>query len=202
MCTAADLSDCHLVGSRTPAGMDVKGDGKAAVHRSAAHSGAQTLDVRPPAVLFGHAPGKVDGQLRVDHAPVLPPSRPLFRDVHHRQIQHFQQAVVCGKHRFGLGHLAQLAVEALYGVGGVGAAVFFCPHTYPCAACCKVTIHLSSCLAQPCQRTSASLNRSSEPVLPIPRWLLLQKYMTEHVCLRIFLYLNLRCVIPFVHRNI
>ena len=85
---------------------------------------------------------------------------------------------------------------------GLGAAVFFCPHTYPCAACCKVTIHLSSCLAQPCQRTSASLNRSSEPVLPIPRWLLLQKYMTEHVCLRIFLYLNLRCVIPFVHRNI
>ena len=55
----------------------------------------------------------------MDHAPVLPPSRPLFRDVHHRQIQHFQQAVVCGKHRFGLGHLAQMATETLYGVGGI-----------------------------------------------------------------------------------
>ena len=46
MCAAADLSDCRLVCSITPAGMDVKGGGKAAVHRSAAHSGAQTLDVR------------------------------------------------------------------------------------------------------------------------------------------------------------
>ena len=72
-----------------------------------------------PAVLFGHASGKVDRQLRMDHAPVLPPSRPLFRDVHHRQIQHFQQAVICWKHRFGPGHLAQLAVETLYGVGGI-----------------------------------------------------------------------------------
>ena len=77
MCAAADLSDCRLVCSITPAGVDVKGGGKAAVHRSAAHSGAQTLDLRP-AVLFGHASGKVDRQLCVDHAPVLPPSRPLF----------------------------------------------------------------------------------------------------------------------------
>ena len=35
MCAAADLSDCRLVRSITPAGMDVKGGGKAAVHRSA-----------------------------------------------------------------------------------------------------------------------------------------------------------------------
>ena len=35
MCAAADLSDCRLVCSITPAGMDVKGGGKAAVHRSA-----------------------------------------------------------------------------------------------------------------------------------------------------------------------
>ena len=70
-------------------------------------------------MLFGHAPGKIDGQLRVDHAPVLPPSRPLFRDVHHGQVQHFQQAVIGGKDRLGLGHLAQLAIKPLNGIGGV-----------------------------------------------------------------------------------
>ena len=64
-------------------------------------------------MLFGHAPGKVDGHLGVDQAPILPPSGPLFRNVHHGQIQHFQQAVIGGKDRFGLCHLAQLAVEAL-----------------------------------------------------------------------------------------
>ena len=29
------------------------------------------------------------------------PFLPFLCNVHHRQIQHFQQAVVCGKHRFG-----------------------------------------------------------------------------------------------------
>ena len=47
MCAAADLSDCRLVCSITPAEMDDNGGGKAADHRSAAHSGAQTLDLRP-----------------------------------------------------------------------------------------------------------------------------------------------------------
>ena len=61
----------------------------------------------------------------MDHPPVLPPSRLLFRDVRHRQNQHFQQAVVRGKHRFGPGHLAQLTVEILYGVGGVDQPVHF-----------------------------------------------------------------------------
>ena len=70
-------------------------------------------------MLFGHASGKIDGQLRVDHAPVLPPSRPLFRDVHHRQIQHFQQAVICRENRFGLGYFAKLAVKTLNGIGGI-----------------------------------------------------------------------------------
>ena len=39
--------------------------------------------------------------------------------VHHRQIQHFQQAVIRGEHGFGFGHLPKLTVEALYGVGGI-----------------------------------------------------------------------------------
>ena len=70
-------------------------------------------------MLFGHALGKVDCHLGVNQAPILSPSSPFFRNVHHGQIQHFQQAVISGKHRFGLGHLAQLAVETLNGVGGV-----------------------------------------------------------------------------------
>ena len=70
-------------------------------------------------MLLGHTLGKIDGHLGVDQAPVLPPSSPLFRNVHHSQIQHFQQAVIGGKDGLGLGHLAQLAVETLNGIGGV-----------------------------------------------------------------------------------
>ena len=70
-------------------------------------------------MLLGHTLGKLDGHLGVDQAPILPTSGPFFRNVHHGQIQHFQQAVISGKHQFGLGHLAELAVETLNGVGGV-----------------------------------------------------------------------------------
>ena len=48
----------------------------------------------------------------MDAAPVLPPTRPLFRNIHHGQIQHLQQAVIGGKD--GLG--AQLAAETLNGI--------------------------------------------------------------------------------------
>ena len=70
-------------------------------------------------MLLRHAPGKVNGQLGVDQAPVLPSSGPFFRNVYHGQIQHFQQAVIRGKDRLGLCHLAQLAVKSLNGIGGV-----------------------------------------------------------------------------------
>lgn len=53
----------------------------------------------------------------MDSGPVLLPNRPFIRDVDHRQVQHFQQAVICRKDRLGFGHLPQLAVEALDGVG-------------------------------------------------------------------------------------
>ena len=58
MCAAADLSDCRLVCSITPAGVDVKGGGKAAVHRSAAYSGAQTRAVRIRGCYAGTRPAK------------------------------------------------------------------------------------------------------------------------------------------------
>ena len=73
---------------------------------------------RSETALLRHALGEVDSHLGVDHTPVLPPAGPLLRDVHHGQIQHFQQAVIGGKDRFSLGHLAELAVKALNGVGG------------------------------------------------------------------------------------
>ena len=55
----------------------------------------------------------------MDQAPVLPPAGPLSGNIHHGQIQHFQQAVISREYGFGLGHLAQLAVEALNGIGGI-----------------------------------------------------------------------------------
>ena len=70
------------------------------------------LGIRHQPVSLGHALGKVEGHLGVDQAPVLPPSGPLFRNIHHSQIQHFQQTVIGGKDGLGLGHLAQLAVES------------------------------------------------------------------------------------------
>ena len=100
-------------------GPDVKGGG-------AVHPG---LGIRPPAVLLGHTLGKVDGHLGVDQAPVLPPSGPLFRNIHHGQIQHFQQAVIGGKDGLGLGHLAELAVEALNGIGGIDWSDTIKPYT-------------------------------------------------------------------------
>ena len=58
-------------------------------------------------------------KLGVDNAPITPFPRPLLSDVHHRQIQHFQQAVIGREYGFRLGNLAKLAVEALYGVGSI-----------------------------------------------------------------------------------
>ena len=43
--------------------------------------------------------------------------RSIFCNIQHGQIQHFQQTVIGGKDGLGLGHLAELAVKALNGVG-------------------------------------------------------------------------------------
>lgn len=50
----------------------------------------------------GNAFGKVDSHLGMDQAPVLPPSGPFFRNIHHGRIQHFQRAVIGGKDGFCL----------------------------------------------------------------------------------------------------
>ena len=68
------------------------------VHRSLA-GGAAPLDLRA-GLLIRHPILEVDCQLDMNHAPVLSAAGPLFRDVDHRQIQHFEKAVIGRKHGF------------------------------------------------------------------------------------------------------
>jgi hypothetical protein len=69
--------------------------------------------------LIRHSVSKADRQLGTDHALVLTPSSPLFRNVHDRQIQHLQKTVTCWKNGLGFGHFTEQAIEALHGIGGV-----------------------------------------------------------------------------------
>ena len=55
----------------------------------------------------------------MDHAPAQPVSSSLSGNVHHGQIQHFQQAVVRWEYGFGLDYLLQLAVETLNSISDV-----------------------------------------------------------------------------------
>ena len=73
--------------------------------------------VKVPASSIRFSVSEIDRQLGVDYAPILAPSRPFPGNVHHGQIQHFQQAVIGGNGP-GFGHLAQPAVEGRNGVGG------------------------------------------------------------------------------------
>ena len=70
-------------------------------------------------MLFGHALGEVNRQLCVDHAPVPLPSCPFLRDVHHRQVQHLEKAVVRRKDRSGLGYFPQLPIKPFNRIGCV-----------------------------------------------------------------------------------
>ena len=70
-------------------------------------------------MLIGHPVGEVNRQLHVYHPPILPPSRPFFRNVHHSKIKHFEQAVVGRKNGFGFGDLAKLSVKPFNGIRGI-----------------------------------------------------------------------------------
>lgn len=70
-------------------------------------------------ILFRYPVTVVDYQLSVDTAPILTASCPFFSDVLHSQIQHFEKAVIGRKYGLCLSHFLQLAVKALYGVGGI-----------------------------------------------------------------------------------
>ena len=62
--------------------------------------------------LIRHPVSVKDRQLSVYDGLVLPRSCPLFRNVKHSQVQHFEQAVVFRENGFGLGHFAKLTIEA------------------------------------------------------------------------------------------
>ena len=54
---------------------------------------------------------KIDCQLSMDHTPVLTAAVPLFGNIHHCQIQHFEQTLISRKHGFRFCYLAKLAVK-------------------------------------------------------------------------------------------
>lgn len=70
-------------------------------------------------MLFGYPVAVVDYQLSVDAAPVLTATGPLFRDVLHSQIQHFEKAVISRKHGLCLSYFLELTVKAFYGIGRI-----------------------------------------------------------------------------------
>lgn len=47
----------------------------------------------------------------MDLPPILAVTGPFFRDVYHRQIQHFQEAVIGGKYGLGFRHFPQLMLN-------------------------------------------------------------------------------------------
>ena len=78
---------------------------------------ARPLFILPLICDHGQSALKIDRHLSVDLAPVLLPSCPLFGNVHHSQIEHFQQTVIGRKHCFGFGNFTKLAVKPLNGIG-------------------------------------------------------------------------------------
>ena len=55
-------------------------------------------------------------------APILSVTGPFFRDIHHSQIQHFQETLIRRKHGFGFCDLPELAVKSLDGIRGIDQA--------------------------------------------------------------------------------
>lgn len=78
-----------------------------------------TLDIPVCSQSIRHTARIEHDQLRVDHVPFLPPASPFFRNIHHGQIQHFQQAVIRREYRLFPGHFPKLPVEALDRVGRI-----------------------------------------------------------------------------------
>ena len=89
-------------------------------HVKGGHLGrAFTLDVTWPFLLLRKSVCEEYLQLRVNSPQIFSTSCPFFCDIHHSQIQHFQQAIIRWEYRLSFGDLAQLAVEILNGIRGV-----------------------------------------------------------------------------------
>ena len=55
----------------------------------------------------------------MDNVPLLAADYPFLRYIHHGKIEHFKYGVICRKYGLDLCHLAQLPVEAFYGIGSI-----------------------------------------------------------------------------------
>lgn len=55
----------------------------------------------------------------MDLPPILSVSGPFFRDIHHGQIQHFQEALIGREYRLRFRDLPQLLVKSLDGIRGI-----------------------------------------------------------------------------------
>ena len=55
----------------------------------------------------------------MDLPPILTVTRPFLRDIHHRQIQHFQQTVICREDALGFCDFPQLPIKAFDRVRGI-----------------------------------------------------------------------------------
>ena len=55
----------------------------------------------------------------MDSTPVLTAPSPFLGYIHHCQIKHFQQAVVCRENSLGFGNLSKLTVKSFNGIGRV-----------------------------------------------------------------------------------
>ena len=55
----------------------------------------------------------------MDLPPILSVSGPFFRDIHHGQIQHFQETLIGREYRLRFRDLPQLPVKSLDGIRGI-----------------------------------------------------------------------------------
>ena len=58
----------------------------------------------------------------MDLAPILTVTSPFLRDIHHGQIQHFQETLVGRAHRLGFCDLLQLTVKSVDCIGCIDQA--------------------------------------------------------------------------------
>ena len=58
----------------------------------------------------------------MDLSPILSVSSPFFRDIHHGQIQHFQETLIRREYRLRFRDLPQLPVKSLDGIRGIDQA--------------------------------------------------------------------------------
>ena len=59
----------------------------------------------------------------MDLPPILSVTCPFFRDIHHGQIQHFQETLIGREYRLRFRNLPQLPVKSLNGIRGIDIAI-------------------------------------------------------------------------------